>query len=64
MSCMGGWCAKREKCPNNKPDQTVPAERLCIKGADGVRLVQATLARVLHVDVFTGRQVKVEMVAA
>ena len=37
-ACMGGWCKKRETCMNyGTPDlNAVPADRLCIRGSDGV----------------------------
>lgn len=29
-ACMGGWCRRRENCPNyNSADRRYPAERLC-----------------------------------
>jgi len=62
-SCMGGWCVKREKCPHygaKTPPFTPPDERLCIKGRDGVRLIEASPARVIHIDVFTGREIERE----
>jgi hypothetical protein len=44
-ACMGGWCSKRVGCPNyevaGKARECEPAERLCIKGADGVRITHA-----------------------
>lgn len=55
-SCMGGWCAKREKCPHYGQNGPQPAERLCLKGSDGVRLVDASPWRVIKVDVFSGRE--------
>lgn len=37
-ACLGGWCRIREACPNyNAMDRRNPAERLCVKGRDGVR---------------------------
>lgn len=38
QSCMGGWCAKRDRCPHfhaATPWRT-PVERLCAPGRDGV----------------------------
>jgi hypothetical protein len=33
---MGGWCAKRSKCPHYHSTSTVePQERLCAPGLDG-----------------------------
>lgn len=59
-ACMGGWCAKREKCPHHMiaPDRRDAAQRLCITGRDGLRLVMASLGRTLAVDVFTGQRVR------
>lgn len=54
--CMGGWCAKRDKCPHYGGIGPPLAERLCLKGVDGVRLIDASQARVIKVDVFTGRE--------
>ena len=37
--CLGGWCAKREKCPHHQTeDRRNPAERLCPPGRDGEML--------------------------
>ena len=37
--CLGGWCAKREKCPHHQAeDRRAPAERLCPTGRDGEML--------------------------
>lgn len=39
--CMGGWCAKRDRCPHyTAPDAiaSAPAERLCPQGRDGEML--------------------------
>lgn len=30
--CMGGWCAKRDKCPHYGGNGPPLAERLCLKG--------------------------------
>lgn len=36
-ACMGGWCSKRNGCSLYlADDRRDPAERLCMKGADGV----------------------------
>jgi hypothetical protein len=50
---MGGWCSKRQQCPNYaKADRSIqePAERLCHRGSDGVgqlcELAQRDAARV------------------
>ena len=59
-ACMGGWCAKREKCPHYDEKAPPVAERLCLKGVDGVRLVDASPFRVIRVDVFTGQEVAEE----
>lgn len=55
--CMGGWCAKRDKCPHYGGNGPPLAERLCLKGVDGVRLVDVSPWRVIKVDVFTGQEV-------
>lgn len=49
--CMGGWCAKREKCPHYRASGQQPAERLCERGHDGVWIVNA--------DAFITRRVKI-----
>jgi hypothetical protein len=55
---MGGWgCTLREQCPHYTAEAGEPAERLCVRGQDGVRLVRADAFRVVHVSVFTGRSV-------
>ena len=57
--CMGGWCSKREQCPHHmQADRRNPAERLCVRGRDGVRLSQAGAARVIHIDVFSGQEIE------
>lgn len=33
--CMGGWCHSREQCPHYHAEAGEPAERLCVRGADG-----------------------------
>lgn len=39
--CMGGWCTKRQHCPNyHAEDRREPEERLCMPGADGVGIDQ------------------------
>ena len=58
--CMGGWCVKRDKCPHYWAPSEDPPQRLCIKGRDGVRLIEASPARVIHIDVFTGREIERE----
>jgi hypothetical protein len=37
QSCMGGWCRKRERCPNYHAasESQVPDERICAPGRDG-----------------------------
>jgi hypothetical protein len=36
-ACMGGWCTKRNGCSLYlTDDRQEPAERLCMKGFDGV----------------------------
>jgi hypothetical protein len=42
QSCMGGWCTKRQRCPNYHaatPGQR-PEERLCLPGEDGIGIDQ------------------------
>jgi hypothetical protein len=42
--CLGGWCRQRVKGPNYVPGKKLevePAERLCVKGQDGVRIHRA-----------------------
>jgi hypothetical protein len=41
--CMGGLCGRRDQCPhyNTSSDQD-PAERLCLPGRDGERLVDVS----------------------
>ena len=40
--CMGGMCGQRAGCPNyevtGRDRLQEPSERLCVKGADGVRI--------------------------
>ena len=40
LPCQGGWCESREKCANYHFGATEilgqPADRLCLKGRDGV----------------------------
>lgn len=52
--CMGGWCARREQCPNYRAgaEHGNPAERLCERGADGVIVVQATPWQTVRRDLF------------
>ncbi len=44
-ACLGGWCSKRAGCPNyevtGKARMQEPSQRLCVKGADGVRITHA-----------------------
>lgn len=56
QQCMGGWCAKRAKCPHYVAPKTstAQAERLCIKGRDGVRVLAAAAFRVSTINVFDG----------
>lgn len=37
QSCAGGWCRKREHCPNYHAasEFQVPDERICAPGRDG-----------------------------
>lgn len=40
-ACMGGWCLKRQHCPNyHAEDRSEPEERLCAPGQDGIGLSQ------------------------
>lgn len=57
-ACMGGWCNSRDQCPHYSDGTGNPVERLCIRGRDGIRLIEAAAFRTVLVDVFTG--VKVE----
>lgn len=60
-TCMGGYaCTKREQCPhyNASSSESEPAERLCIRGRDGIRLIEASAGAVVLVDVFDGREVE------
>ncbi len=42
IACMGGWCARRDKCPHYHSAETRnPAERLCPPGMDGEMLISA-----------------------
>lgn len=42
-SCMGGWCTLRDKCPHyGAESDDRPAERLCLTGRDGVRVIEAS----------------------
>lgn len=37
LSCMGGWCLRREGCAYHlAEDRGFPSERLCEPGRDGV----------------------------
>lgn len=62
IQCQGGWCVKREKCPHYHAgiNRSQPADRLCIPGSDGYRLIEATPFRTLTIDVFKGREVAAE----
>ena len=52
-TCMGGFCSKRDQCPHSEPVPGVePAQRLCLPGQDGIRLVESTPFRKITVDVF------------
>lgn len=56
IACMGGWCSLREKCPHYTEAVRVnPSERLCVKGEDGKRAIEAAAFRVIHINVFTGK---------
>ena len=41
-ACMGGFCGKRVGCPHyevtGRARHVEPSERMCVKGADGVRI--------------------------
>ena len=58
-ACMGGWCNRRDQCPHYTEAFRgfSDAERLCIRGRDGIRLIEAAAFRAVLVDVFTGLQV-------
>ena len=57
--CQGGWCALRDKCPMYRPGLGFKdADRLCLPGRDGHRLVESTRFRAVVVDVFTGREIE------
>lgn len=59
IACMGGWCHQREQCPHHMEAKSAsPVERLCVRGRDGIRLIQASAFRTVLVDVFTGQQVE------
>jgi hypothetical protein len=58
--CMGGWCLKRDQCPHHEPTGQAPAERLCLPGQDGVRLIEVTPFRTLTIDVFNGRETRAD----
>lgn len=59
--CMGGFCAKRDKCPHYTAAdrRSDDGERLCIPGRDGIRQIESAAFRVTLVNVFTGRAVAV-----
>ena len=58
-ACMGGWCKRREQCPHHmEASSDTPAERLCVRGRDGVRLISASAFRTVLVEVFTGKQIE------
>lgn len=49
-ACMGGWCKRRESCPNFlSPDRRHPAERIC--GAnEGTPKHAVRLSRVVNTE--------------
>jgi len=52
-SCMGGFCAHREKCPHYQAnDRSIPAERLCIRGQDGWQVQETAAGAVVQTNVF------------
>ena len=55
-ACMGGFCARRDKCPHYTAEGHEPAERLCLPGEDGVRLVDVSPVRRIRVDVIRGQE--------
>lgn len=59
-ACMGGNCTRRDQCPHYTEAFRgfSDAERLCIRGRDGIRLIEAAAFRVLLIDVFTGKQIE------
>lgn len=64
-ACMGGWaCALREQCPHYSNGIGEPAERLCIRGRDGIRMTWASPYRVVTVDVFAGHEISNEQMEA
>lgn len=58
IACMGGWCTKRDQCAHYYAEGSEPAERLCLRGADGVRQIEATPFRAVFVDVIKGRALR------
>lgn len=51
---MGGFCSVRDRCPhfnNDARSMQTPAERLCIPGRDGVRLVEVTPYKQIEVNI-------------
>lgn len=55
IACMGGMCTRREQCPHHMTDdRRNPVERLCMRGHDGSRLVEASAGRRVVVDVLRG----------
>ena len=63
IACMGGWCTKRSQCPHYTEAYRMAdyEERLCLPGHDGIRLVDSTEFRKIHINVF---ETSVKMEAA
>ncbi len=42
-SCMGGWCAVRQRCPYYRPGDALsePVERMCMPGQEVREVVEA-----------------------
>lgn len=58
--CQGGWCVKRDKCPHYTAPRRAqePADRLCLPGRDGVRMVESTPFVVRTVYVFAPQELE------
>lgn len=55
---MGGFCRKRDKCPHYTAFDPTPAERLCLRGQDGIRLIDSSAGAHTVVDVFRGEWIR------
>ena len=62
IACLGGWCTKRQQCPHYTEADRLGKreERLCLRGQDGVRLIDASPARTICIDVLSGRELSRE----